>query len=68
MILDFENPETFEQFIGTHVDWNFTSVPQVNAGNRQLASPRGKLLGGTGIVNGIFFVKYGCYAHLLNYC
>ncbi|KAK7683788.1 hypothetical protein QCA50_013164 [Cerrena zonata] len=50
-------PEMFEQFFATAIDWNFTSIPQPHANNRQIPSPRGKLLGGTGIVNGMFYVK-----------
>ncbi|TDL26394.1 alcohol oxidase [Rickenella mellea] len=32
-------------------DWNFTTVPQTSAGGRQIAQPRGKLVGGSSAIN-----------------
>lgn len=34
-------------------DWNFFSAPQVQAGNRNIAMPRGKMLGGSSGINGM---------------
>ncbi|KUJ23495.1 GMC oxidoreductase [Mollisia scopiformis] len=37
--------------LGTIYDWNFTTVPQVNAKNRIFAQNRGKVLGGSSALN-----------------
>ncbi|CZR51574.1 related to alcohol oxidase [Phialocephala subalpina] len=37
--------------LGTKYDWNFTTIPQVNAKNRVLAQNRGKVLGGSSALN-----------------
>ncbi|CAE6384771.1 unnamed protein product, partial [Rhizoctonia solani] len=36
-------------------DWMFKSVPQVNANNRVLNLPRGKIVGGSSGINGMAF-------------
>jgi choline dehydrogenase-like flavoprotein len=36
---------------GTSYDWNFTTTPQPNAGNRRWAQTRGKVLGGSSALN-----------------
>ncbi|KAE8381808.1 aryl-alcohol dehydrogenase [Aspergillus bertholletiae] len=33
------------------VDWDYLSVPQVHANNRQLGQPRGRIVGGTSAIN-----------------
>ncbi|KAH9479094.1 GMC oxidoreductase family protein Mala s 12 [Psilocybe cubensis] len=38
-------------------DWVYKTVPQPNAGNRNLALPRGKVLGGSSAVNGMYLVR-----------
>lgn len=37
--------------LGTKYDWNFTTIPQVNAKNRVFAQNRGKVLGGSSALN-----------------
>ncbi|KAF4632424.1 hypothetical protein G7Y89_g5696 [Cudoniella acicularis] len=37
--------------LGTSYDWNFTTVPQPNAGNRKWGQNRGKVLGGSSALN-----------------
>ncbi|EIM87885.1 alcohol oxidase [Stereum hirsutum FP-91666 SS1] len=52
-----EIPALFENFIGDPiVDWGFTSTPQGHALNRTMSLPRGKAVGGTSAVNGMYYV------------
>ncbi|KAE8356946.1 hypothetical protein BDV28DRAFT_154254 [Aspergillus coremiiformis] len=37
--------------LGSLYDWNFTTVLQPQAGNRSMAQPRGKVLGGSSAIN-----------------
>src|SRR4029078_3145731 len=39
------------------VDWGFHTVPQAHARNRELPQPRGKVLGGTHLINGLLWVR-----------
>ena len=41
----------------TAYDWGYNTVPQPKAGNRQLYWPRGKVLGGSSAVNGLYLVR-----------
>ncbi|KDR82205.1 hypothetical protein GALMADRAFT_135568 [Galerina marginata CBS 339.88] len=51
-------PALFGNFIGDpNLDWGFTSTPQAHLGGRELSLPRGKALGGTAVVNGMYFVR-----------
>jgi len=43
--------------LGQDYDWLYTTTPQANAGGRTLAQPRGKLLGGSSAVNGMYIVR-----------
>ncbi len=38
-------------------DWGFKSQPEPNLGNRRLATPRGKLIGGSSSTNGMVYVR-----------
>ncbi|MEI4485843.1 choline dehydrogenase [Frigidibacter sp. MR17.14] len=38
-------------------DWGFSSEPEPNLGNRRLATPRGKVIGGSSSINGMVFVR-----------
>ncbi len=38
-------------------DWGFQSEPEPNLGNRRLATPRGKVVGGSSSINGMIFVR-----------
>ena len=39
------------------VDWGYYTTPQKHANNRQIPQPRGKVLGGSGSINGMLFVR-----------
>ncbi|CAE6447012.1 unnamed protein product [Rhizoctonia solani] len=41
--------------IGTDADWSYTTTNQTNAGNRATQWPRGKVLGGSSSINGMFW-------------
>jgi len=38
-------------------DWGYTSEPEPFLGNRRLAAPRGKVLGGSSSINGMVYVR-----------
>lgn len=38
-------------------DWGFSSEPQLSLGGRVLATPRGKVLGGSSSINGMVYVR-----------
>lgn len=45
------------------LNWCFSTVPQPHAANRQIATPRGKTLGGTSAINGMVYLR----GHRLDY-
>ena len=38
-------------------DWGFKSEPETNLNNRRLATPRGKVIGGSSSINGMIYVR-----------
>ncbi|KAI0074676.1 alcohol oxidase [Panus rudis PR-1116 ss-1] len=47
----------YSSLLGTSYDWQYTTVPQPNANNRAIPWARGKLLGGSSAVNGMYMVR-----------
>lgn len=41
------------------MDWNFNTVEQPGASNRQINWPRGKTLGGSAAMNGLYLLRPG---------
>ena len=39
------------------LNWNFTTEPEESSGNRRLMQPRGKVVGGSGAINGMLYVR-----------
>jgi choline dehydrogenase len=39
------------------LDWGYYTVPQTHALNRKIPQPRGRVLGGSGSINGLLFVR-----------
>jgi choline dehydrogenase len=39
------------------VNWNYTAQPEASTGNRPIHWPRGKVLGGSSSINGMFYVR-----------
>ncbi len=44
-------------FTNPKVNWLYSSEPQAGAGNRRIAQPRGKVLGGSSSINGLLYVR-----------
>lgn len=38
-------------------DWGFATEPETHLGNRRLATPRGKVIGGSSSINGMIYVR-----------
>ncbi|MBY0511943.1 MAG: GMC family oxidoreductase N-terminal domain-containing protein, partial [Rhodospirillaceae bacterium] len=39
------------------LNWNFTTEPEESSGNRRLMQPRGRVVGGSGAINGMLYVR-----------
>src|SRR5688572_16994953 len=46
-----------KHFTNPKVNWLYTCEPQAAAGNRQIAQPRGKVLGGSSSINGLLYIR-----------
>ncbi len=47
----------------TTYNWDYRTVPQPNLGNREIHTPRGRVLGGSSAINGMAYVR----GHALDY-
>ncbi|KAH8091702.1 alcohol oxidase [Cristinia sonorae] len=47
----------YSSLLGSSYDWKYMTVQQPNAGNRELPWARGKILGGSSAVNGLYMVR-----------
>ncbi|KAL4246796.1 GMC oxidoreductase family protein [Abortiporus biennis] len=54
-----DNPANayYQSLLGSSYDWHYTTVPQTHAANRAIAWARGKVLGGSSAVNGMYAVR-----------
>ncbi|XP_071036390.1 glucose dehydrogenase [FAD, quinone]-like isoform X2 [Parasteatoda tepidariorum] len=54
-------PGVARSFIGTDIDWNYTTVPQLYTGagllNRSVAWPSGKTIGGSSVINAMLNLR-----------
>ncbi|KQY58262.1 choline dehydrogenase [Aeromicrobium sp. Root495] len=50
-------PMHFEEKLEKGFDWGYKSVPQENAGGREMLVTRGKVMGGSSSVNGMVYVR-----------
>ena len=41
----------------SHYDWGYQSEPEPHLGGRRLATPRGKVIGGSSSINGMVYVR-----------
>jgi len=46
-----------KHFTNPKVNWLYVSEPQAGAGNRRIAQPRGKVLGGSSSINGLLYIR-----------
>jgi choline dehydrogenase len=46
-----------KHFTNPKVNWLYNCEPQAGAGNRQIAQPRGKVLGGSSSINGLLYIR-----------
>ncbi|KAI0941000.1 hypothetical protein AcV7_003223 [Taiwanofungus camphoratus] len=47
----------YSSLLDTSYDWAYTTAPQPQANNRALPWPRGKVLGGSSAINGMYLVR-----------
>ncbi|KAG5651440.1 hypothetical protein H0H81_008644 [Sphagnurus paluster] len=47
----------YNSLVGTSYDWQHVTTPQQNAAGRTIRWPRGKVLGGSTAINGMYYVR-----------
>ncbi|THH10604.1 hypothetical protein EW145_g1185 [Phellinidium pouzarii] len=55
--IDIPSNTYYDGLLGTSYDWQFNTVAQPNAAGRNISWPRGKVLGGSSAVNGLYAVR-----------
>ncbi|EKM50834.1 uncharacterized protein PHACADRAFT_264347 [Phanerochaete carnosa HHB-10118-sp] len=55
--IDIPGNAYYSSLLGSSYDWNYQTVVQPNAANRQITWPRGKVLGGSSALNGMYAVR-----------
>ena len=50
-------PAAFSRLFKTDVDWNYITTPQKHLNNRELYTPRGKVLGGSSSINAMIYMR-----------
>ncbi|KUJ09818.1 alcohol oxidase [Mollisia scopiformis] len=55
LITSSNDPAVGHGPIGSKYDWNMTSIPQPELGNRSVNTPAGKVIGGGTVLNGMVF-------------
>ncbi|KAH8832410.1 GMC oxidoreductase [Flagelloscypha sp. PMI_526] len=55
--IDYPQSTYYTSLVGTEYDWKFTTQPQGSGGNRQFSWPRGKVLGGSTAINGMYMTR-----------
>ncbi|KAK1510059.1 hypothetical protein CABS01_07731 [Colletotrichum abscissum] len=58
-----EAPGAVEYIAGTAIDWNFYTEPQEYLGGRKLAYHRGRGLGGSSILNGLYYGRGSAHVY-----
>jgi choline dehydrogenase len=59
--LETKIPAAFSKLYRTEVDWGDSTVPQVALDGREVVFPRGRMLGGTAVMNAMMILR-GCRA------
>src|SRR5260370_12887561 len=55
--LESDMPAGWLSLLNSEVDWCYYTVPQAGARNRKLFWPRGKVLGGSGSLNALIYIR-----------
>ncbi|KAF8512330.1 alcohol oxidase [Gautieria morchelliformis] len=55
--IDIPGNAYYSSLLGTSYDWQYQTVPQANLKNRPIPWARGKVLGGSSAVNGMYLVR-----------
>ena len=50
-------PAAFSKLYKTNVDWNYSTEPEPCLNNRKLYWPRGKMIGGSGSMNAMIYIR-----------
>lgn len=48
----------YDSSVGTQYDWQWTTTPQPGLSGRSAPWPRGKVLGGSSAINGLYYVRH----------
>ena len=54
---EIHDAANFTKLWGTDLDWNYRTEPEAMLDNRELAWPRGKVLGGSSSINALLYVR-----------
>jgi choline dehydrogenase len=55
--LDSDIPARWTAMFNTHVDWGYHTVPQAGCKGRRVFWPRGKMVGGSGSINAMVYIR-----------
>lgn len=55
--LNVKIPAAFYKTFKTNLDWDYSTTPQKGLNNRELYVPRGKVLGGSGSINAMIYIR-----------
>ena len=55
--LEIRIPAAFSKLFGTALDWGYATVPQEGLGGREIAFPRGRVVGGCSSTNAMMVVR-----------
>ncbi|KAL5492939.1 hypothetical protein ACEPAI_4387 [Sanghuangporus weigelae] len=61
--IDIPGDTYYDGLSGSSYDWSFTTTAQSQAGGRSLTWPRGKVLGGSSAINGLYSVRANKLEH-----
>ncbi|WFD03091.1 hypothetical protein MOBT1_001780 [Malassezia obtusa] len=50
--------DLYDSSVGTQYDWQWRTIPQRHMNGRRASWPRGKVLGGSSAINGLYYVRH----------
>jgi len=54
---EIQDPSSCFKLLGSEVDWGYKTIPQPYANDRVFDTPRGRVLGGSGSINGMVYIQ-----------